>query len=72
VQKDKPASVLGEALLDAVIAPSSAGLRRTGARRAQQPLNTFINRSGEIASDLSTDGPSRVFRPAPSPKKGEG
>ena len=50
MQKDKPPSVLGEALLDAVIAPTPVGIRRTGARRAEQPANAFVSRSGELAS----------------------
>jgi hypothetical protein len=70
VQKDKPPSVLGEALLDAVIVRRKPNDYRP--RCSHQPANTFVNRSGELASDLSPDGPSRVFRLAPPPQKGEG
>jgi hypothetical protein len=70
VQKDKSPSVLGEALLDAVVPRCKPNDYRT--RRSHQPANTFINRSGELASNLSPDGPSRVFRQAPPPKKSEG
>ena len=48
MQKDKPPSVLGEALLDAVIARRPPKAYRP--KRPDQPANSFVNRSGEIAS----------------------
>ena len=48
MQKDKPPSVLGEALLDAVIARRPPKDYRP--KRPDQPANSFVNRSGEIAS----------------------
>jgi hypothetical protein len=59
VQKDKPPSVLGEALLDAVIARRSPQDYRP--KRPDQPANTFVSRSGEIASAI----PSEATPPPP-------
>ena len=63
MQKDEPPSVLGEALLDAVIARRPRDDYRP--RRPLQPANTFINRSGELAS-------AAVAPLAPPDKGGEG
>jgi len=62
VQKDKPPSVLGEALLDAVVPRRKPNDYRT--RRPDQPATTFVNRSGEIASAPDA--------PAPMKDKGRG
>jgi hypothetical protein len=62
MQKDKPPSVLGEALLDAVIARRPPKDYRP--KRPHQPANTFVGRSGEIASAPDT--------PAPMKDKGRG
>ena len=63
MQKDEPPSVLGEALLDAVIARRPRDDYRP--RRPLQLANTFINRSGELAS-------AAVAPLAPPDKGGEG
>jgi len=72
VRKDKPPSALDEALLDAVIARRPAKDYRP--RRPAQPANTFINRSGEIASAATVPGfaPEERRRGKPATKKGEG
>jgi hypothetical protein len=53
VQKDKLPSALGEALLDAVIARRPPKDYRP--KRPDQPANAFINRSGEIASEIPSE-----------------
>ncbi|HEY0282029.1 MAG TPA: hypothetical protein VGC27_05345 [Rhizomicrobium sp.] len=71
MRKDEPPSVLGEALLDAVVPRRKPKDYRP--RRPAQPANTFVNRSGEIASDMAAAGvsPSSAFA-LPSPNRSIG
>ncbi len=72
MQKDKPPSVLGEALLDVVVPRRKPQDCRP--KRPDQPANTFINRSGELASAVTVPNfvPEELRRGKPAPKKDEG
>ena len=55
-------SALGEALVDAVLPRRTPQDYRM--RRPDQPANAFVNRSGELASEMPLEGgtPHRDFR----------
>ena len=55
-------SALGEALLDAVLPRRTPQDYRV--RRPDQPANAFVNRRGELASEMPLEGvpPHRDFR----------